>query len=105
MRAQREEVGVVTDHRHLVAAEELDGDESLPLAEIQLDRLQEPRQVGDAEDLLRLIAPDVRQHLAVFRAEQLEGTAAESAMSLAQGDEPLGPRIDRVRVSLLRLDV
>ena len=105
MRAEREEVGVLADDGHLVAAEELDRDKALPLAEIQLDRLQEARQVGDAEDLLRLVAPDVCQHLAVFRTQQLERATPESAMPLAQGDQPLGPRIDRVRVSLLRLDV
>ena len=105
MRAQGQEVRVVADHRHLVAAEQLDRHQPLPRREVQLDRLQEAREVGDAQDLLRLVAAHVGQHLAVLGPEQLEGAAAERAVALPQRDQALGPRVDRVGVALLGLDV
>ena len=105
MRAHGQEVRVVTDDRHLVAAEELDRHEALPLAEVELNRLQEPREVGDAQDFLGFVLADVSQHFPVLRTQQFERASAERAVPLAQRDEPLGPRIDGVRVALLCLDV
>src|SRR5438270_392628 len=89
--AEGQEVRRLADDRHLVAAEELHRHQALPLAEVQLDRLQEPRKVGDAQDLLRLVAADVREPLAVLGPQQLERAAAKRAVALAQRDQALGP--------------
>ncbi len=105
VRAEGQEVRVVADHGHLVAAEKLDGDEALPRRQVQLDRLQEAGKVGDAEDLLRLVAAYVSQDLAVLGPQQIERAPAERAVPFAQRDQALGPRVHRVRVALLRLDV
>src|SRR5438132_35022 len=89
--AEGQEVRRLADDRHLVAAEELHRHQALPLAEVQLNRLQEPRKVGDAQDLLRLVAADVPEHLAVLGPQQLERAAAKRAVALAQRDQALGP--------------
>src|ERR1700730_2092378 len=57
MWTQGREVRSVAHARHLVAAEKLDRHQALPLAEVQLDRLQESREVRDTENLLRLVMP------------------------------------------------
>ena len=105
MRAEGEEVRRLADDRQLGRPEQLDGDHAFPLRQVKLHHLQESGEVGDAEDLLGLVASDERQHLAVLRPQELERAAAERPMALPQGDEALHPRKQRVLVLRLRLDV
>ena len=91
MRSEREVVGRFADRRQLGRSEQLDRHHAFPLREVQLDDLQEPRQVGHAQDLLGLVAAHEGEHLAVLGSQKLQGSAPERAVPLAQGDDPLHP--------------
>ena len=71
----------------------------------QLDRLQEARQVGDAKDLLGLVPAHVGEDLAVLRTQQLQRPAPKGPVSFSKRDQALGPRVHRVRVTLLGFHV
>ena len=102
---QREEIRLVADARELGEAEHLDRDQARECLQIELGRLHAPRQVDHDQDRLAIVAPQVRQHLAVRTADELDRSAAEHAMLLAHRDEPLHPVEERKRIALLRLDV
>ncbi len=102
---QRQEVRLVADLRQLGLAEHLDGRQPRERLERNLDRLNGARQVGDAEDGVALVPPDVGQHLAVARADELEGAAAENRVPAAERKHALHPVEQGEGRSLLRLDV
>ena len=51
------------------------------------------------------VPPDEREGMPVVRVEELDRAAPEGRMPLAQGDEPLHPPEERMRVRMLGLDV
>ena len=105
VRAEGQEVRLVRDLRKPRAAEHLLGDDARVVLQVQLDVLDEPRQVGNHQDALILVLADERQDLGIVGTQQTERAPAEGPERLAQGDQPLDPPQERRRVALLRLDV
>ena len=72
---------------------------------IEFGGLRRSRQIGDAENDLVLILPDVAQHRAVDRADEGHGAAAERQGRLAHRDQPLGGAEQRRQAARLRFDI
>ena len=105
VRTKGQEVRGFPDHGQLGRAEQLDRDQTLPLRQVEVDRLEKSREVGDAQDLFGLVAPHKRQDLSVLRPQQLQGAPPEGTVALAQCDQPFHPRQQRVRILVLGLDI
>ena len=105
VRRKRQEVRMFADPRELGLAEHFDRREAVELAQRNLDRLHRAREIGHAEDDVVLEPPHVGEHLAVGGGNELDRSAAEDRMLLAQGDHPLHPVEQREGRPLLRLDV
>ena len=88
---EREEIRGVGDRRELDPAERLDRRHPLELGEVEFDRLDEPREVGDDQEPLVLVLAEEDQDLAIPRVEELERPSAEDLVPLAERDQPLHP--------------
>src|SRR5437016_1741939 len=86
MRAETEEVGVFANGREDRLAEQLDGDVAREQAQVELHRLDEPRQVVDDQHPLALMAPNIGQDRQVGWVQELDVAAAEDRVSLADRD-------------------
>ncbi len=103
--AQGEQVGQLADLRERRAPEQLGGHDAAELRQVELDVLDEAREVGDHQDPLAVVAADERQDAVVVGLEELDRAPAEGLVALAQGDHPAHPPELRVGVRLLGLDV
>ena len=90
-RAQRTEDKDARRSSETAPAEQLDGGITPVGCEIELDRLDEPREVGHAKDPLAIVLAEIGQDLAVCRVEEGEGAAAERLEPLPQRDRPPHP--------------
>ena len=106
VRSQGERVTPVGgDRREPGTAVELDGRAAGVRGEVELDRLDEPRQVGRHQQRLVLVAAQEDHDVVVVRLQELQAAAGEGAVAFAQRDQPPRPPQQRVRVALLGLDV
>ena len=83
---ERQEVGQLADPRELGRPEHFDRGHPLELRQVQLDRLDGARQVGDAEDRFLLVAADVGEDFRLADGMNSERAAAEHLDLLAQRD-------------------
>ena len=67
--------------------------------------LEEPRQIGDDQEALVLIATDAGQHLLILGIEKLQTATPKSLVAFAQRDETPHPVQQRVRVVVLSFDM
>src|SRR5262249_39025058 len=91
MRTEGKRVRLVADLREGGPSQDLLGDHAGIFCKVELDALNEPRQVGDHQDSLIIVLPDERQNLGVLWAEKLQRTPAEGSIPLADRDQPLDP--------------
>src|SRR5262249_61291012 len=84
VRPEREEVGQLADLWEARLADDLDRRPAHVLAQIQLERLHEAREVVDHQHCLADALADVDQHLLVLGMAELRRAAAEHGVLLAQ---------------------
>src|SRR5688500_7667118 len=105
IRTQRQEVRCVPDHREIGVADHFDGSDARERAQIEFDRLDGSREVGDAQNRVALISSQVGQHLPVHRLDEGEITQTECLKQFPQADYVPHPLQQRGTVALLRFDV
>ncbi len=103
--AEREGIRPPRDRRELDVADHLDGPQAVESGEVELHRLRESGQVGEAQHGLAVEAPDVGEHFTVGRVQRFERSAAEHLEQPAQRDHVAHPVQQRRGVALLRFDV
>src|SRR6185312_15454444 len=69
--------------------------------EIQLDELDEAREVRHHQDRLVVVAADEREHPVVMRRQHFHSATTECLETAAEGEESLHPPEQRARVVLL----
>jgi hypothetical protein len=102
---ERDEVGQLADRGEFVVPEHLDRGVTTVLRQVQLNRLDEARQVGNHEDRFVFVLSHERQYFAVLGMQELDAAASERLIALAERDQPLHPPQQRLRVGLLCLNV
>ena len=96
----------VGDGRELVLAEHLDRRGAHVRAQVELDLLGEPGQVGDAQErLLALERADERQHVGVLGLEELDVAAARAPASRLRSAISWRIHDSSDALAALRLDV
>ena len=99
---QCQEVRLLRDDRKFGVSEHFSRSEAGKPREVEQHRLHDVRQVGDAQDRVRLVSTKVHQHRAVLGLEKLEAAAAEDLEEASKADHVPHPLEEPGRIALLR---
>src|SRR5581483_175302 len=91
--------------RKIGTAEHFDRSVALILMQIELHRLRETRKIGNHQNGLFLITPEIGQHALIRRKQKFERAAPKRLVLLPQRNQAFRPAQKRVRILLLRLNV
>ena len=105
VRAERQKIRLVGDRRKFRAAKKLNGHQRLKRGQIQFNRLDEARQIGDDQDDFVLVTADAGENLPVFGMQKFNRAAAERVLPLVKRDQAPHPPEQRIMVALLHFDV
>ena len=103
VRSKREPVWLLSDRREVHVPEHLHRCRALQFLQLQIDGLCKSRQIGNAQYLLLLIAPEICQHFAIGRIQKSQRAPAKHPKQFAQRDHVAHPAQQRRGIALLRL--
>ncbi|VCU07348.1 hypothetical protein RHODGE_RHODGE_00450 [Rhodoplanes serenus] len=102
---QRDPERAVVDALEPRPAEHLDRHPAAPGGQVDLGPLGRARQVGDAQDHLGAVLPQIGEHRAIGGAQDRHRATAEDLAGLAHRDHALHPVVERRGAARLRLHV